>query len=53
MLSCDGDQETLDKSRFTDVSFYNFSAIKYPYAANAYIAFRRFYHYPEPLAPAQ
>jgi len=50
VLSCDDDdQETLDKSRFTDVSFYNFSAIKYPYAANAYMAFpSAFYHYPEP-----
>ena len=52
VLACDEqDQAALDKGRFADVSFYNSSAIKYPYAENAYIAFpSAFYHYPEPPA---
>jgi hypothetical protein len=52
VLACDDeDQAALDKTRFTDVSFYNSSAVKYPYAENAYFAFPSpFYHYPEPPA---
>jgi len=43
------DQARMDKSRFVAMDFYNSSAIKYPYAANAYFMFpSAYYHFPEP-----
>lgn len=42
----DKDQEKLDRSRFDQMDFYNSSAIKYPYAANAYFMFpSAYYHF--------
>jgi hypothetical protein len=42
------DQDSLDKTRFVEMDFYNSSAIKYRHAANAYIMFpSAFRHYPE------
>jgi hypothetical protein len=43
------DREQLDRTRFDHVAPYNSSALKYPYAANAYVMFpSMFYHFPEP-----
>ncbi|NUQ61269.1 MAG: LamG domain-containing protein [Pirellulales bacterium] len=46
------DQEDLakvDKSRFVRMDFYNSSAIRYPYAADAYLMFpSAYYHFPDP-----
>jgi hypothetical protein len=43
------DRQRLDRSRFDQVSPYNSSAVKYPYAANAYLMFpSMFYQFPEP-----
>jgi hypothetical protein len=43
------DQARIDKNRFEVMDFYNSSAIKYPYAANAYFMFpSAYYHFPEP-----
>ncbi|MBI3920373.1 MAG: LamG domain-containing protein, partial [Armatimonadetes bacterium] len=43
------DQAKIDKSRFVAMDFYNSSAIRYPYAANAYFMFpSAYYHFPEP-----
>ncbi len=42
------DQDSLDKTRFKEMDFYNSSAIKYPYAANAYFMFPSAFHrFPE------
>jgi hypothetical protein len=45
------DQARLDKNRFVCMDFYNSSAIRYPYAADAYLMFpSAYYHFPEPPA---
>ena len=43
------DQESFDKDKFVAMDLYNSSAIKYPYAPNAYFMFpTAFYHFPDP-----
>jgi len=43
------DQQSIDRSRFVAMDFYNSAAIKYPYAENAYFMFpSAYYHFPEP-----
>jgi len=43
------DLASLDKNRFVRMDFYNSSAIRYPYAADAYVMFpSAYYHFPDP-----
>jgi hypothetical protein len=43
------DQAGFDKNRFVRMDFYNSSAIRYPYAADAYLMFpSAYYHFPDP-----
>jgi hypothetical protein len=43
------DLDAIDRSRYVTMDFYNSSAFRYPYAANAYFMFpSAYYHYPDP-----
>jgi len=43
------DQDSIDRSRYVAMDFYNTSAVQYPFAANAYFIFpSAYYHYPDP-----
>jgi hypothetical protein len=43
------DQASIDRNRFVAMDFYNSSAIKYPYAENAYFMYpSAYFHFPEP-----